>query len=55
MRNIKDEPNLSEKKIDELKNNYLSGGIGYGSAKELLYQLILEKFKSRIWWRNSIN
>ena len=36
----------SSDKIDELKNNYLSGGIGYGSAKELLYQLILEKFKS---------
>ena len=36
----------SSDKINELKNNYLSGGIGYGSAKELLYQLILEKFKS---------
>ena len=33
-------------KIDLLKNKYLSGGMGYGTAKELLYKLILEKFKT---------
>jgi tryptophanyl-tRNA synthetase len=32
-------------KTDLLKNKYLSGGMGYGAAKELLYELILEKFK----------
>ena len=33
-------------KIDLLKNRYLSGGMGYGTAKELLYDLILERFKT---------
>lgn len=31
--------------INELKNNYLSGGMGYGTAKTILYDLILKKFK----------
>ena len=31
--------------ITELKNNYLSGGMGYGTAKTILYDLILKKFK----------
>jgi len=35
----------SPEKINILKNNYLAGGMGYGTAKELLYDLILEKFK----------
>jgi tryptophanyl-tRNA synthetase len=35
----------SPDKTDLLKNKYLSGGMGYGAAKELLYELILEKFK----------
>ena len=35
----------SPEKINLLKNNYLAGGMGYGTAKELLYDLILEKFK----------
>jgi len=35
----------SPEKINLLKNNYLAGGMGYGTAKELLYELILEKFK----------
>jgi tryptophanyl-tRNA synthetase len=31
--------------INELKNNYLSGGMGYGTAKTILYDLIIKKFK----------
>lgn len=36
----------SPKEIGFLKAKYLSGGMGYGTAKELLYELILKKFKS---------
>ena len=36
----------SPKEIGFLKAQYLSGGMGYGTAKELLYELILKKFKS---------
>ncbi|MDG2371870.1 MAG: tryptophan--tRNA ligase [Flavobacteriaceae bacterium] len=35
----------SPEKINILKTYYLEGGMGYGAAKELLYDLILEKFK----------
>tara|TARA_B110000444_G_scaffold78899_1_gene74563 strand:+ start:10808 stop:11776 length:969 start_codon:yes stop_codon:yes gene_type:complete len=31
--------------INELKNTYLSGGMGYGTAKTILYDSILKKFK----------
>ncbi len=30
--------------IQELRNNYLKGGFGYGHAKNALFELILEKF-----------
>jgi tryptophanyl-tRNA synthetase len=29
-----------------MKANYLNGGYGYGHAKQALYELILEKFKT---------
>ncbi len=32
-------------KIEEMRQNYLKGGMGYGTAKEALYVLILEKYK----------
>jgi tryptophanyl-tRNA synthetase len=32
-------------KAEEMRNNYLKGGYGYGHAKQELYQLVLEKFK----------
>ena len=35
----------SNSQINDLKLKYLSGRIGYGSAKELLYELIIQKFK----------
>ncbi len=35
----------SPEKINILKTYYLEGGMGYGAPKELLYDLILEKFK----------
>ena len=31
--------------IEELNNRYLAGGMGYGHAKQALFELILEKFK----------
>jgi tryptophanyl-tRNA synthetase len=31
--------------IEEMRNNYTKGGYGYGTAKEALYQLIMEKYK----------
>lgn len=31
-------------KIEEMRQNYLKGGMGYGTAKEALYQTLLEKF-----------
>jgi tryptophanyl-tRNA synthetase len=31
--------------IDEMRANYTKGGYGYGTAKEALFQLILEKYK----------
>lgn len=30
--------------IEEMRQNYLNGGYGYGHAKQALYQLILEKY-----------
>ncbi len=37
---------LAEKKdIEKLKNKYSKGNIGYGEAKQLLFELILNKFK----------
>ena len=30
--------------IDEMRQNYLNGGYGYGHAKQALYELILEKY-----------
>lgn len=32
-------------KVEEMRNNYLKGGYGYGHAKQELYQLVLEKFE----------
>jgi tryptophanyl-tRNA synthetase len=37
----------SVEQIDEMKQNYLLGGYGYGQAKTALYELILEKFKTQ--------
>jgi tryptophanyl-tRNA synthetase len=34
------------REIKLLKTKYLSGGMGYGAAKETLHNLILKKFKS---------
>jgi len=37
---------LAEKaQVEEMKTNYTKGGYGYGTAKEALFQLILEKYK----------
>ena len=32
--------------INEMRNNYLNGGYGYGYAKKALYELICDKFKN---------
>ncbi len=37
----------SEQQIAEMRENYLRGGYGYGSAKTALLELLLEKFKSQ--------
>ncbi len=34
----------NEQQIEEMRQKYLSGGFGYGHAKQALYELILEKF-----------
>tara|TARA_B100000686_G_C16806896_1_gene991974 strand:+ start:3653 stop:4621 length:969 start_codon:yes stop_codon:yes gene_type:complete len=34
----------SENDSRDLKNKYLAGGMGYGEAKQLLYELLLKKF-----------
>src|SRR6185312_15279077 len=37
---------LAEKsQIEEMRQSYLKGGMGYGTAKEALYNLIVEKYK----------
>jgi tryptophanyl-tRNA synthetase len=35
-----------QKQIAEMRENYTSGGFGYGHAKLALFELILERFKS---------
>ena len=32
--------------IENLKRQYLAGGLGYGEAKQTLFELVLEKFKT---------
>ncbi len=34
----------NEAAVEEMRNNYISGGYGYGHAKQALYELILERF-----------
>ena len=34
----------SPEQIEEMRQNYLKGGYGYGHAKQALYELILEKY-----------
>lgn len=36
----------SPEKIDEMRNNYLKGGYGYGHAKQALFELILDKYSN---------
>ena len=36
----------SEKDVETMKQNYLSGGYGYGHAKQALFELLLETFKT---------
>jgi tryptophanyl-tRNA synthetase len=36
----------SEPQISEMRTNYLKGNYGYGHAKQALYELVIEKFKS---------
>ena len=31
---------------ENLKQQYLAGGLGYGDAKQTLFELVLEKFKT---------
>jgi len=35
----------SDAQVDEMRNNYLKGGYGYGHAKTALYEIILNKFE----------
>jgi len=35
----------TKEQIEEMRQNYLRGGMGYGTAKEALYVLITERFK----------
>jgi tryptophanyl-tRNA synthetase len=35
----------NESQIEEMRNNYIKGGYGYGHAKTALYELILTKFE----------
>ena len=36
----------SADQVEELKKQYLAGGMGYGHAKQALFELMLEKFKT---------
>lgn len=36
----------SPEQIDEMRNNYLNGGYGYGHAKQALFELILDKYSN---------
>ncbi len=43
-------------KIEEMRNNYLRGGMGYGQAKETLFVTIMEKFgKERELYNHYMN
>ena len=47
---------ISDKKeINDLKNQYLSGGYGYGDAKKLLFNKILKKFENESRKYNEFN
>jgi len=35
----------TKEQVEEMRQNYLRGGMGYGTAKEALYVLIIERFK----------
>ena len=35
----------SKQEIEQMKHNYISGNFGYGTAKKMLYELIIKKFK----------
>ena len=35
----------SDGQVEEMRQNYLKGGYGYGHAKQALFELILEEFK----------
>ena len=37
----------TDQAIEEMRNNYLSGGYGYGHAKQALFELITQKFKNQ--------
>ena len=37
----------NEKQTEEMRQNYLKGGFGYGHAKTALFELILDKFKDQ--------
>jgi tryptophanyl-tRNA synthetase len=34
-----------QNQVDNLRQKYIKGGIGYGDAKQALFELIMEKFK----------
>ena len=36
----------SDDEVQDLKNNYINGGFGYGHAKNELFKLILSKYKN---------
>ena len=36
----------SDEEVQDLKNNYINGGFGYGHAKNELFKLILSKYKN---------
>lgn len=36
----------SESQIEEMRKNYLAGGYGYGHAKQALFELIIDRFKT---------
>jgi len=35
----------SPESIEDLRKQYLAGGVGYGYAKQALFELMVEKFK----------
>ena len=36
----------SSDQVEDLKKQYLAGGMGYGHAKQALFELMVEKFKT---------